>query len=79
MDVLGDIAGIYGFLCSGVGILFFTISKQSFILSAMKKLYLVKSKYSHIFDKKKSSRHAHNFRGIQKYLGPKVFDLVSDE
>ena len=64
MDVLGDIAGIYGFLCSSVGILFFTISEQSFTLSAMKKMYLVKSKHSYIFDKKKVNDHVHNFRGI---------------
>ena len=53
MELLGDIAGIYALLQSFIGILIFEISKISFHMSLMKKIFLVKSKNkNHIFEEK---------------------------
>ena len=52
MDILGDIAGMYGLIQSFVGVLFFRISKISFYISAMKKIFFVKSKNRNIFEEK---------------------------
>ena len=51
MDLIGDIAGIFELIKTIFGILIFRISKISFYMSAMKKLFLVKSKKD-TFDKK---------------------------
>jgi len=51
MDMIGDIAGIAELVKSFVGILIFKISRISFYMSAMKKLFLVKYKED-TFDKK---------------------------
>ena len=50
MELLGDIAGIWELVKSFIGILFFKISAISFYISAMKKLFLVKSKKRNIFE-----------------------------
>ena len=50
MELLGDIAGIWELVKSFIGILFFKISAISFYISAMKKLFLVKSKKRNLFE-----------------------------
>ena len=50
MELLGDIAGIWELVKSFIGILFFKISAISFYISAMKKLFLVKSRKRNIFE-----------------------------
>ena len=50
MELLGDIAGIWELVKSFIGILFFKISAISFYISAMKKLFLVKSRKRNLFE-----------------------------
>ena len=56
MNFIGDIAGIYDLIYVVVGFFIFPISKHSFFLSAMKKMFLVKTTDSHIFDLRKKQK-----------------------
>ena len=56
LDFIGDIAGIYDLIYVVIGIFIYPISKHSFILSAMKKMFLVKTLDSHLFDLKKKQK-----------------------
>ena len=83
LDFLDNIAGWFQLLQGGFGIVLFSISRHSFILSAIKKLFLVKSTDSHLFDEKKKQKenieHSHNLKGIQKYLSPEFTNKVKDQ
>ena len=52
MELIGDIAGIFGLIQTISGVLIFRISKISFYISAMKKLFLVKCIDPDIFNYK---------------------------
>ena len=41
MDLLGDIAGIYELIIGFAGILFYRISEHSFIITVIKKMFLI--------------------------------------
>ena len=52
MDLLGDIAGIYELIIGFVGAYMFLISKLSFNIKAIKKMYLVKTNEKGLFSAK---------------------------
>ena len=56
MNILEDLAGIAELVKSFIGILIFKISKTSFYMSAMKKLFLVKYKNNAVFDQRSTSK-----------------------
>jgi hypothetical protein len=59
LDLLGDMGGLVDLMISFFGLALFPISKFSFILKAMEKLYLVSLKDNSILQKK-SLKKANN-------------------
>ena len=51
MDLLGDLGGITEILCFMLGIFLFPISEFSFIMSAAKKMFFVRTKDETLFKK----------------------------
>jgi hypothetical protein len=50
MDFLGDIGGVLGILFPIVGLMVQSFSEHKFILKALKKLYLVKTRDTYMFE-----------------------------
>lgn len=82
-NLIGDIAGIYELLASLMGYFVCKLTYYNFVLTAIKKYFLIKSKHSHIFDekkfKKKNANEKELKKGIEKYLCPRVTDLIEDQ
>lgn len=86
LNFIGDIAGIYDLIFVVVGFFIFPISKHSFFLSAMKKMFLVKTMDSHIFEQKIKQKDGKlenqdviKRRGITKYLARETVDYIEDQ
>ena len=85
MDLIGDIAGIFELIKTIFGILIFRISKISFYMSAMKKLFLVKSKKD-TFDKKMKNEGCTlndklnvELKGVSKWMSSRITDNISNK
>ena len=79
LDLIGDIGGVFELFVSLCGILFNSIAEHSFVLSAMKKIFLIKTSEPEAFEFKEDKESAPRrnttsiqaeaqIRGIQKYL-----------
>ena len=87
MDLLGDIAGIAELVKSFIGLLIFKISKISFYISAMKKLFLVKYQKNNTFDQKMidegdtlEEKLSHlEMKGVQKWISTNVTEDVENK
>ena len=82
-DLVGDLGGVFELLLTTGGVFLMHVSQHSFTLSAIKKLYLVKSTDSQLFDHRHSFLKVHKaetpLKGIQKYLHVRVTNLVKDK
>jgi len=82
-DLVGDLGGVFELLITTGGVFLMHVSQHSFTLSAIKKLYLVKSTDSQLFDHRHSFHKVHKadtpLKGIQKYLHVRVTNLVKDK
>ena len=78
IDLLGDIGGVFELLTRMVGLLVVSFSTHSFTLSAIKKLFLVKTTNNNLFEQKKTSKDFKN-KGMQKYINPETTAYVENQ
>lgn len=72
-DLIGDLGGVFQLLTDFVGVLFLSIAHHSFILSAMEKLFFVKTADGQIFEEKTyEGRDDIRWTGVMKYLNHSV-------
>ena len=70
-DVLSDIGGVYQVFLALFGILFYQISKQSYTLKLIEKLFFVKTCHEDTFKKidfEKKNKNHKKIYGMEKYL-----------
>ena len=85
MDLIGDIAGIFELIKAFFGILIFRISKISFYMSAMKKLFLVKFKKD-TFDEKMHNEGCTlddklnvELKGVSKWMSTRITENIRNK
>ena len=61
LDLLGDLGGIFELLTGSIGLLMFKVSEHSFILKALKNLFMVNTSDEDIFGLKEGLRN-HNHK-----------------
>ena len=68
MDYLGDMGGIYELVVRALGVFIFSISNHSFIVSSMKRMFLVKTENNKMFKERRVDDECQGSMGVGKYL-----------
>ena len=56
MDLIGDLGGVLEVIMVGFGLILYPVSEHSYILTALNKLFLVKTSSPSLFKKKKKGK-----------------------